>query len=294
MDRNLGQLRGKDDRCFILSVDTALRPLLAAGITPHAVITEDPSELNARHVVGALPESAYLIAEQAVHPSALQAATRRFIFGLGLFPDSLFSKFGFGKSSLEAWGSVATTALDLACRMGANPIIFAGQDFAYSWMRDYASNTIYHGNNFYVERSGTAQAEDIFGNTAYTTENMIAYRDYFVRRMKQSPEVRFINATEGGILTEGAEILPLWATFEQVLFDPVDIADTLRDCYRSSKASVDALEHLHQVLKYRRTDCDCLDGFLELTAKEHLLKKNGAEIEKTIQRGIKTLSGMGR
>ena len=294
LDRNLGQLRGKDDRCFILSVDTALRPLLAAGITPHAVITEDPSELNARHVVGAMPESAYLIAEQAVHPSAFQAATGRFIFGLGLFPDSLFSKFGFGKSSLEAWGSVATTALDLACRMGANPIIFAGQDFAYSWMRDYASNTIYHGNTFYVERSGTAETVDIFGNKAYTTENMIAYRDYFVRRMKQSPEVRFINATEGGILTEGAEILPLWATFEQVLLDPVDIAGTLRDCRRSSKVSVDALEHLHQVLKYRRTDCDCLDGFLELTAKEHLLTKNGAEIEKTFQRGIKTLSSMGR
>ena len=291
LDRNIGQLRVREDRCFILSVDTALRPLLAAGITPHAVITEDPSELNAQHVVGAIPESAYLIAEQAVHQSALQVATRRFIFGLGLFPDSLFAKFGFGKSSLDAWGSVATTALDLACRMGANPIIFAGQDFAYSWYRDYASNTIYHGNTFYVESSGTAQADDIFGNTTYTTENMIAYRDYFVRRMKQSPEVRFINATEGGILTEGAEILALSAAFDQVLFDPVDIAGTLRDCQRSSKASLDALEHLHQVLSYRRTDCDCLDGFLELTGKEHLLSKNEAEIEKTILRGIETISG---
>ena len=291
LDRNLGLLRDFEDRCFILSVDTALRPLLAARITPHAVLTEDPSELNARHVVGAMPESAYLIAEQAVHPSALQAATRRFIFGLGLFPDSLFSKFGFGKNSLEAWGSVATTALDLACRMGANPIIFAGQDFAYSWMRDYASNTIYHSNYFDVESSGTAQTEDIFGNTAYTTENMIAYRDYFVRRMKRSPEVRFINATEGGILTECAEILPLLVVREQCLPGPVDVAGVLADCHRPSHASRDALEHLRQVLKYRRTDCDCLSDFLELIAKEHLLKKNEPEIEKSILRGIEIISG---
>ena len=290
LDRNIGQLRQMDDRCFILSVDTALRPLLVARITPHAVITEDPSELNAQHVAGALPESVYLIAEQAGHPLALEAAARRFIFGLGLFPDSLFSKFGLGKSRLEAWGSVATTALDLACRMGANPILFVGQDFAYSWFRDYASNTIYHGNNFYVERSGTAQADDIFGNPTYTTENMIAYRDYFVRRMKQQPEVRFINGTEGGILTEGVDILPLWKALEQGLEDPVDVAGTLANCHQTQKVSADAIEHLRQVLKYRRTDCDCLNGFLELTAKEHLLGKDETKIEDAILRGIEIIS----
>ena len=290
LDRNLGQLRHRQDRCFVLAVDTALRPLLAAGIMPHAVITEDPSELNAQHIVGALPESVFLIAEQAVHPSALQAAARRFSFGLGLFPDSLFSKFGFGKSSLEAWGSVATTALDLACRMGSNPILFVGQDFSYSWFRDYASNTIYHGNTFYVEKSGTARADDIFGNSAYTTPNMIAYRDYFVRRMKQAPDVRFINATEGGILTEGVDILPLWEAFEQVLVYSVDVPAKLAETHRLQEVSNEALDHLRQVLNYRRDDCECLNGFLELTAKEHLLARDNARIEDVIQRGIEIIS----
>ncbi len=290
LDRNLGHLRGRETQCFMLAVDTALRPLLAAGITPHAVITEDPSELNAQHVAGALPESVYLIAEQAIHPSAIRAATRRFIFGLGLFPDSLFSKFGFGKSSLEAWGSVATTALDLACRMGANPILFVGQDFAYSWFRNYASNTIYHASTFYAEKSSTARADDLFGNSTFTTENMIAYRDYFVRRMKQQPEVRFINATEGGILTEGVEILPLWEALDQGLGHHVDVSGTLANCVRPQKVSTEALKHLSQVLKYRRTDCDCLNGFLELTAKEHLLGKDEDKIEEVIRRGIEIIS----
>src|SRR5207249_5018397 len=115
LDLNIQDLRGAADRCFILAVDTALRPLLAAGVTPHALIVADPSELNARHVVGAVPESVYMIAEQAVQPAALEAARLRFLFGLGLFPDPLFKKFGFAKSTLEVWGSVATGALDLAC-----------------------------------------------------------------------------------------------------------------------------------------------------------------------------------
>jgi hypothetical protein len=292
LDRNIHHLRDIASRCFILSVDTALRPLLAAEVTPHAVIIADPSELNARHVVDAMPESAYLIAEQAVHPSALQAAKRRFLFGLGLFPDSLFSKYGFGKGSLDAWGSVATCALDLACRLGANPIIFAGQDFAYSWNREYASNTIYHKNTFYIERSGTARALDVFGNSTPTTENLIAYRDYFVRRMKQSPEIRFVNATEGGILTQGVEVLPLKTALGPPAVPPVDIAMTLAECHRPSQASVDALAHLQQVLRRRRTTCDCLAGFLELTAKEHLLNKNEAGIESSILKGIEVLRGI--
>jgi hypothetical protein len=292
LDHNVGDLRGFEDRCFILSVDTALRPLLAAGITPHAVIIADASEVNARHVVGAVQESSFLIAEQAVHPTALQSAKRRFLFGLGLFPDSLFSKFGFGKSRIEAWGSVATTALDLACRMGANPIIFAGQDFAYSWNREYASNTIFHGAYSDVSVCGTSRCRDIRGEEIYTTENLIAYRDYFVRRMKQSPDLRFINATEGGILTSGAEILSLKDALRQSCIQTMDATAMLLNCSRPSTVSVDALRHLRQVLKYRRTDCDCLAAFLELTAKEHVLTRNEVEIEKAILRGANILSNV--
>ncbi len=108
----------------------------------------------------------------------------------------------------------------------------------------------------------------------YTTDNMIAYRDYFVRRMKRQSRVRFINATEGGILTEGVDILPLWEAFEQSLIYEPDVTAPLAAGHRPRKVSTEALEHLRQVLKYRRTDCDCLNGFLELTAKEHLLGKD--------------------
>jgi hypothetical protein len=292
LDRNIEELRGIEDRCFILSVDTALRPLLAAGITPHAVITADPSEMNARHVVGVMPRSTYLIAEQAVQPEALESATRRFLFSLGLFPDSLFAKFGFGKTQLEAWGSVATTGLDLACRMGANPIIFAGQDFAYSWDRDYASHTLFHGKTFVVTQAATIQRADLWGNDVHTTENFVAYRDFFVRRMKQSPGVRFINGTEGGILGEGAEIMRLREAIGQLRSQTVDIAGILADCCRSSRTPghpAVAIAHLKQVLESRGGRCDCLNGFLELTAKESLLHKNNVEIEKKISWGTQLM-----
>lgn len=293
LDQNVEQLRGMEDRCFILSVDTALRPLLHNGITPHAVITADPSELNARHVVGALPWSTYLIAEQAVHAAALRSAERLFLFGLGLFPDSLFAKFGFGKGALDSWGSVATCALDLACKLGANPVIFAGQDFAYSWNREYAKRTIYHRSHFDLERCGTAKAPDVYGNEAFTTENLIAYRNYFVRRMKQSPEVRFFNATEGGILTGGAQIVRLEDVLSEVATTPRDIAGILAAAHKPSPVTRRALDHLEHVLKYRRGDCGCLDGFLELSAKKALLEKNEKELQNSIASALDFLCRRG-
>lgn len=288
LDRNIRDLRGMEDRCFILAVDTALRPLLAAGVVPHAAIIADPTELNARHVTGVIPESTFLIAEQAVNSLALQSANRRFLFGLGLFPDPLFAKFGFAKTPLQVWGSVATAALDLAWRMEANPIIFAGQDFGYSWDRDYVRHTIFDGRQFDVASSGTHRAEDIWGRKIWTTENLIAYRDFVVRRIKSIPSVRFINATEGGILTEGVEILSLRDALYQSCKGEIDVQAALGRCYRPRQVSTAAIEHLCHVLKSATRDCGCLNGFLELTAKEALLKRDDDAVNESILWGSRT------
>jgi hypothetical protein len=286
LDLNVAELRGMSDRCFILAVDTALRPLLAAGVTPHAVLVADPSALNARHVAGAVPESVYMIAEQAVQPVALESARRRFLFGLGLFPDPLFAKFGFGKSTLEVWGSVATAALDLACRMGANPVIFAGQDFGFSWGREYARHTIFHNNPFSPEIGGPMKERDIWGNLVHTTENLIAYRDFFVRKIRQRPDIRFINATQGGILREAVEIRSLKDALALTCTKPIDAMQILSERHRIQEPSSDALKHFLQVLKSRSEDCTCLADFLELTAKQALLNKDSAAIDEKIRWGI--------
>jgi hypothetical protein len=297
LDRNIRDLRGASDRCFILAVDTALRPLLAAGVFPHAVIIADPTELNAAHIAGIVPESTCLIAEQAVHTSVLRSASRRFLFGLGLFPDPLFAKFGFAKSSLQVWGSVATAALDLACKMGADPIIFAGQDFAYSWGRDYARNTIFDGNGFNAAVAGTHSMIDIWGREVRTTENLIAYRDFFVRKMRQIAGVRFINATEGGILTEGVEILSLRDALHQCCKERLDVRfprHVPRGTGGTENGRLKAFAHLMDVFQSRSSDCGCLNGFLELTAKKALLRQDAEALNESILWGWRLCEGLHR
>jgi hypothetical protein len=293
LDRNVRELRGHQNRCFILAVDTALRPLLSAGIVPHAVVIADPSLLNARHIVGAMPDSTYLIAEQGVHLSALQSARRRFLFALGLFPDSLFAKFGFAKSRLDVWGSVATAALDLALKMRANPVIFAGQDFGYSWNRDYAHHTIFDGIAFDVKARATRYGTDVWNASVGTTANLVAYHDFFVRKIRQTSGVRFINATEGGILREGVDVLSLRDALYQACATRIDVGQRLQAAHEAAPlldgAVKAAIEHLSAILESRREDCACLEGFLNLAAKEAMLKGDSVAIDETILWGQRTL-----
>jgi hypothetical protein len=289
LDRNIHQLENMESRCFILAVDTALKPLRAAGVTPHAVVMADPSRLNANHVIGAMPAGTFLIAEQGVDPAGLAAATKRFLFSVGIFPDSLFHEFDMPRMPVEVWGSVATAALNLACAFGCNPIIVAGQDFAYSWDRDYASHTIYDGNHFDSRSTQWLRVPDVWGRLVPTTENLIAYRDYFVRRFRAFSGIRFINATEGGILTEGAELMPLRDALYQACGPKLSIRRTLEECHKTHECAPDFKGHLRAVLSTRSSRCGCLNGFLELVAKEALLKHNAGGIESAIEWGLSEL-----
>ena len=49
---------------------------------------------------------------------------------------------GLTRTTLRAWGSVISSAFDLALRLGCNPIVFAGLDLAYTGMRPYCRGTI--------------------------------------------------------------------------------------------------------------------------------------------------------
>jgi hypothetical protein len=283
LDRNIRELQGIESRCFLVAVDTALRPLLEMGIVPHAVIIADPQKLNAKHIVGAMPKKTFLIAEQGVHFSALATASRRFLFGLGLFPDPLFAKFGFRRTSLNVWGSVATAALDFACKVEAGTIIFTGQDFAFSWNRSYASHTIFGDTP--AESTGIFES-DLWNQAIPTTENLVAYRDFFVRRMKAEPHIRFINATEGGILTQGAELLTLRDALHQCCKQPMNTESMLESCHRPQPVTTEALDHLQRVLRREIEDSISLSAFLDLVAKEAVLKQDRDGVKEAIAWGL--------
>ena len=217
LDDNLPGLRRYRDRAVVIAADTALRPLTAAGMPPDVVVAVDPSELNARHVTGVgAAGGVCLAAEGSVHPSALEAFRgRTFVFRVSDHePWPWLRRFGVDCAVLRAWGSVAITAFDLARRLGCDPIVFAGQDLAFTGGRPYCSHTLYdelwtamirdHGctwpqlMNEYFSRQSLVIAADLNGQAARTTPSLIAFRDALVEQAAASGRT-VVNATGAGI-----------------------------------------------------------------------------------------------
>ncbi len=221
LDAALPLLQRAQSSALVIAVDTALRPLLGAGIAPHVVVAVDPSESNARHLVDLPPcPNTHLVAEASLDPDALQTFSgRTFLFSVSNHePWPWLRSLGRQAARLRAWGSVLTPAFDLALRMGANPIVFVGADLAFTGDRTYCQGTAYEEDWLREAVWGTPLREqwssamsqwpptfetNVSGEAARTAPHLVAFRDWLVDDIRRQPERRFVNATGGGILHGG-------------------------------------------------------------------------------------------
>ena len=220
LDANLSALRDLQNRALLIAVDTALRPLLTAGIRPHLVVSVDPSETNARHL-NDLPDvrGLWLVAEGSLTPSVFaQFAGRTFIYKVSNHdPWPWLAAQGADRATLQTWGSVLTTAFDLARSAGCNPIVFAGSDLAYTDGLQYCRNTVYEPDWSPFPTNADRAAEfakylatnphltqlDLDGREVTTAPHFIQFRDWIVAQAETAAPRRIINGTGAGILHGG-------------------------------------------------------------------------------------------
>ena len=220
LNRNIEELRPFRDRVVLVAVDTALKPLLAAGVAPDFVVALDPSDANARHLTGiTVPDTTSLVAEASIAPSSFVAFGERvFMFRVAEHaPWPWLRRVGIDRGKLRAWGSVVTSAFDLALRMGGDPIVCIGTDLAYSGGQLYARGTTYEedwrmtaGPDRPVEwvwETVIAQRGELVrgidGIEVPTAKGLIAFREWLLEESKRPGMPRLVNATGAGILFGG-------------------------------------------------------------------------------------------
>jgi hypothetical protein len=276
LDKNLHELRATADRALIVAADTTLKPLLAAGVDPHFVVTADPGYENYLHLRGAEAQRSILVAEATTYPDSLQEFSDRVL--LCNFENSSLRTIGdlIGKKgTLRAWGSVATMALDFALLLGCDPIIFVGQDLAYTDGRTYCSGVHFEKQWFQgvtnpiqwqeacrAIRSThrTVLIEDIFGKPVESTDQLTSYWIWIAKELQSHPERHFINASEGGILKENASIMSL----KEALYRHCSTMRSLRSETTSLYASARAgrQPEMHQ-LKLLQDECAAVELLLQ-------------------------------
>lgn len=216
LNRNIEELRPHRDRTVLVAVDTALRPILSAGLTPDFVVAVDPSNSNARHLKS-LPscETTSLVADAGVQSAILDAFPGRAYLCrvAGHHPWPWLLPSGVNVGSLRAWGSVLITAFDLGVKIGGDPIVIIGADLAFTDGQPYCRGTVYEED--WAQRVSAGETlRDIWRHAiglhptvverhddhqVSTAPHLVQFRDGLLSVIR-STHTRVINATGAGIL----------------------------------------------------------------------------------------------
>jgi hypothetical protein len=216
LNKNGHLLAGVRGCGLVLACDTALRPLLRAGVAPDVVMSIDGSDLNYKNFAGVDAPDTTLVAEpMTVHRIVAEYRGPLLIASFGGPVMDWVEGFCGKKGELKSGGSVSTAALHFAHRMGCNPIVFVGQDLSYPGGIAYAQGTFYadEGYRSPLSRQDMVEVPAVDGGTVITPRFMKCFINWFeeaIPALKRStPELEVIDATEGGARIAGTSLATL-------------------------------------------------------------------------------------
>lgn len=222
LEKNIHLIAAIQGRAAIIAVDTALLPLVSAGVSPALTVMLDPQPDVAKFFEGVNTSRKTLVAPSIASPKALAQWKGEIVFYNKFAPDipalTRIASRGRELGFLIPGGSVLSVGMDLAFRMGSRAIGFAGQDLSYPpGGRAYVSGTTYGD----VETKGVfenaveeiVRETDIFGRSLRTKKSLSVTMRWmewaFVNLKREGGKAEFYNLTEGGIVTRGCGLMSL-------------------------------------------------------------------------------------
>lgn len=226
LNNNIMELKKAVGKAFIIAVDTAVKPLVKAGIIPDMFAMLDgkkPLELVEVEEVREIPMVAYVTGAKSIFNYHM--GKKFFLDENYRYVQELFAMNGKEIYQLPGGGSVATLAFSLVCHLGFDKIILVGQDLAFTGNKSHADGT-------FKETMAVEDTKDFLmvpGNVEKmvpTREDFDNYRKWFeefIEYWKGIKDVQFINATEGGALIKGTQIMTLKDAISLYCTEMVDI-----------------------------------------------------------------------
>ncbi|MCX7024404.1 MAG: DUF115 domain-containing protein [Spirochaetes bacterium] len=283
-------------RAVIVTVDTALRSLLHAGVEPDFVVVVDPQYWNARHLDRCESASSIMIAECAAWPSTFRFGCGATYLCSSLYPLGTFleERTGARKGKLGAGGSVATTAWDFARTLGCSPIWMAGLDLSFPDGRTHARASVFEQRALTrgarlrpaategfeaMLGAGPFKAPDNSGGSTVTDKRMILYAWWFESRLGKHPEAVTRTLSAKGLAIPGmpfADVSGLAAgpDVREGIDTALDAAkEAIEDREREVAAALEGLiDLLDEMERYSRTG-------LELSAKAREAARRGDDVK---------------
>lgn len=220
LNGSLAQLRQCVGKCVLIAADSALAPLLKAGVVPDFVTSIDYLDLNFEKLAPFLGEEWPFSLVTSVKGGALVAKrfpARHLFFAFADDHPQRWLMEALGVKTLTAaFSSVAHLSLGLALIMGCDPVVLVGQDLSYTTaLGDHASGTI-------IMRDALPGDREIFevpavgGGKVPTDRQFLSLLKTFEDIISSTPR-RYVNASAAGARIGGTMEMDLAAVARQFL-----------------------------------------------------------------------------
>ncbi len=235
LNKNIHLLSQAKGRSVIIAADTVLPALLAHGVTPDFTSCIDMQDITLEKIVEVAEEAkgTSLICSSWLTPAVTKNFPARQVY------------WSFTAKNMEKWlnnllggkilttgaGTVAQLNFTAAYLLGCSPIVFVGQDLAFSAEESHALHTALTGRDelkSLQDRGEIMWVDGYGGGKVPTYRAYLGFKHHFEQSMAVIKDRHFINATEGGARLEGAEELPLQAVLARYCGEKVDVAATVR------------------------------------------------------------------
>lgn len=245
--KNVDDLKKVNNNALIVSTDRAVSTLVEHGVIPHIAVTVDPlkdPDFLRHDEIKNVP----LISAFSSNKVTLQEHNGDIYFSsCELDLNQLPGMSGKNENIGENGGSVATFAYKLFQHYKFKNVILIGQDLAYQGEKTHADNK----NDEVINKETLIEVEGMYGDKLYTSPNLKRYLNFFEHDVARYPETHVVDATEGGALIRGTEILTLQDAIKKYCVKQYDIESIISSVphAQTTKEHEQTIEYIKDRLK---------------------------------------------
>lgn len=294
LNKNVHLLAEAAGKAVIIAADTALPSLLAHKVVPDFTSSIDMQDITLEKIIA----------------GAQQAKTTNLLCSAWLTPrvSKIFPArqvyWSFSAKNMEKWlntllggkmltsgaGTVAQLNLIAAHVLGCSPIVFVGQDLAFTNNEGHGEHTALTSRNVQKDMANNKESCLIEGygggHEVLSNRAFIDHKYNIERAIAVADDRKFINATEGGARIKGAAELPLREVISRYCQQKIELSTKLRRVEEQSpmpspKAEISKLTRMLKSITTVSRDMDLLGNLVtELSAEIDTLRQQNISCRK--------------
>ena len=298
LNKNITDLKKAEGKACIIATDTAMKPLLNAGIIPNLFVIIDglkPGVLFEHKDISKVPM--VTMTGVSVEPMKYHKGKKFFYYSSSPFEQKILTDLSEKEQkcktlpNLITGGSVANTAYSLGVYMGAKTIILVGQDLAMTGNRSHADGTFKDKmDEIDLREYNYFEVEAIDGGKVLTRDDFDRYRKWFEEYAKKWDAITMVDATEGGALIHGSKVMTLKKAIQKYCRKEFNVKWHIDHCKRlfTDENKNIALNYFqNSEKKLAEVKKKAQEGIRYYERLEKLLKKSvvsDAELQKVLKR----------